>query len=52
MVLVMRPPSGVDALLRKNRLQKKRATKATFDSLRLSSGTAEATLSDGLQDRD
>src|SRR6266576_6041548 len=40
MVLVMKPPSGAGALLRKNGLQEKRATKATLSSLLLSSRRA------------
>src|SRR5436190_15545514 len=35
MLLVMKPPSGAGALLRKDRLQEKRATKATLSSLLL-----------------
>jgi hypothetical protein len=40
MVLVMKPPSGAGALLRKNGLQEKRATRATFSSLLLQQPTS------------
>jgi hypothetical protein len=40
MVLVMKPPSGAGALLRKNGLQEKRATRATLSSLLLQQPTS------------